>query len=60
MEIPYGFLSHRLHRRLGPESLVLGVFAMLVLTWAIARAADRYDAWKQDRARSTAGPLAPA
>ena len=46
VEIPYGRLSEPFHRRLGPESLLLGVGAMLLLTWAIALVADRYDAWR--------------
>jgi hypothetical protein len=60
VEIPYGFLSRPFHRRLGPESLLLGVGAMLLLTWVIAGAADRYDAWKHGRTRSTAGPVPAA
>jgi uncharacterized membrane protein len=51
VEIPYGHLSHQLHRRLGPESLLLGVLAMLLVTWATAGLADRFDEWKAQRAR---------
>jgi uncharacterized membrane protein len=51
VEIPYGYVSRLLHRRLGPESLLLGVGAMLLVTWGMAGLADRYDGWKAERAR---------
>ena len=62
VEIPYGHLSRPFHRSLGPESLVLGIIAMLLVTWAIAGVADRYDAWKAERVRAaatrrTGGPM---
>jgi uncharacterized membrane protein len=54
VEIPYGRLSDPLHRRLGPQSLLLGVGAMLLLTFEIARVADRYDDWRAGRGREGA------
>jgi uncharacterized membrane protein len=61
IEIPYGLLSYGLHKRLGTGAAVAGVFAMIVVTWAFAVAADRYDAWKAERARRAApAPLVPA
>jgi uncharacterized membrane protein len=54
IEIPYGVLSDPLHRRLGMGAAVLGILAMIAVTWAASAAADRYDAWKAARARPAA------
>jgi uncharacterized membrane protein len=61
IEIPYGLLSLPLQKRLGTGAAVVGVLAMIGVTWASAAAADRYDARKAERARRAApAPLAPA
>jgi len=54
IELPYGALSSVLHKRLTMAWAIGGVFAMIVATWAISVGADRYDAWKVDRARRAA------
>jgi hypothetical protein len=59
VEVPYGFLSARLHRRLGTGEALLGVVAMVGLTWAVSVAADRYQEWKADRARRVAPGISP-
>jgi hypothetical protein len=38
------------------SSAVLGVLAMIAVTWAVSVAADRYDAWKAARARRAPAP----
>ncbi len=62
IELPYGTLSERFHKRLGTQGAVLGVLAMIVATWAASVAAERYGAWKAERARraatSTTAPTA--
>jgi uncharacterized membrane protein len=60
IELPYGVLSGPLHKRLDMAWAVAGVFAMIAVTWALAVAADRYDAWKAERARRAAAPAAPS
>jgi hypothetical protein len=60
IELPYGVLSGSLHKRLDMAWAVAGVLAMIAVTWAIAVAADRYGAWKAERARRAAAPAAPA
>ena len=54
IELPYGVLSRPLHKALGTAAGVVGVVAMAVLIWAASLAAERYDAWKADRARAAA------
>jgi hypothetical protein len=39
---------------------VAGVVAVIAATWAASAAADRYDAWKAHRLRSTPPTAAPA
>jgi uncharacterized membrane protein len=58
VELPYGALSGRLHRRLGMGEAMLAVLAMIALTWLASVAADRYDAWKDGRARARRAALA--
>jgi uncharacterized membrane protein len=59
VELPYGVVSSPLHGRLGTGTAVLGVVAMIGVTWAASAAADRYDARKAARARApTAAPAA--
>jgi hypothetical protein len=58
IELPYGALSSVIHKRLSMAGAVLGVFAMIAVTWAASAAADRYDAWKAERARRAAAPAA--
>ena len=60
IELPYGALSSSLHKRLSMASAVLGVLAMIGVTWAASVAADRYDARKAERARRTAAPTTAA
>jgi uncharacterized membrane protein len=60
IELPYGALSSALHKRLSMSTALLGVVAMSAATWAASAAADRYDAWKADRARRAPPPtMAP-
>jgi len=54
IELPYGVLSARLHKRLGTGSALAGVVAMIFLTWLASEMAERYDAWKARRARAPA------
>ncbi len=58
IELPYGMLSKPVHKRLGTWAGVLGVFAMIAATWAISVAAERYAAWKAERARRGAAAVA--
>ncbi len=58
IELPYGALSSVLHKRLSMAGAVLGVLAMIAVTWAASVAAERYDAWKAERARRAASPEA--
>jgi hypothetical protein len=58
IELPYGALSSPIHKRLSMTGAVLGVFAMIGVTWAASVAAERYDAWKAERARRAAAPTA--
>ncbi|HEY6098365.1 MAG TPA: heparan-alpha-glucosaminide N-acetyltransferase domain-containing protein, partial [Anaeromyxobacter sp.] len=58
IELPYGALSSDLHKRLGMGAALLGVVAMTAATWAASAAADRYDAWKAERARRAVPPAA--
>jgi hypothetical protein len=60
IELPYGALSSAFHKRLSMSTAVLGVFAMIGVTWAASAGADRYDAWKAERARGAAAPPAAA
>ena len=61
IEIPYGALSSALHKRLRIDTALLGVVVMAAATWAASVAADRYDAWKADRARRAVPPaVAPS
>jgi uncharacterized membrane protein len=60
IELPYGMLSSALHKRLGMGTAVAGVVAVIAATWAASAAADRYDAWKAHRLRSTPPTAAPA
>ncbi len=60
IELPYGVLSERLHGRLGTRGAVLGVLAMISLTWTASVAADRYAAWRTERGRRGASGIAPA
>lgn len=59
IELPYGVLSWRLHKRLGLEAAIAGVLGMVAVTWAASVAADRYDAWKAGRARAPQPVPAP-
>ena len=59
IELPYGVLSARLHKQLGTRSALLGVLAMIGLTWAIAAMAERHDAWKAGRSPGAGLPGAP-
>ncbi|HSN91701.1 MAG TPA: heparan-alpha-glucosaminide N-acetyltransferase domain-containing protein [Anaeromyxobacteraceae bacterium] len=54
IEIPYGILSWPIHKRLGMGQSVGAVVAMLVLTWAVSAAADRWDAWRRARRAAAA------
>jgi uncharacterized membrane protein len=56
IELPYGALSSGIHKRLGMGTALLGVAGMIALTWAASALADRYDAWKAERARRAAPP----
>ncbi len=56
IELPYGVVSSAIHKRLSMTGAVLGVLAMIGVTWAISAGADRYDAWKAERARRAAAP----
>lgn len=58
IEIPYGMASGFIHKKLGFGAALVGVLAMIVLTWGCAVAADRYDAWKAERAKRAAVPEA--
>jgi uncharacterized membrane protein len=60
IELPYGVLSRVIHKRLSMAGAVVGVVAMIAVTWAASAAADRYDAWKAERARRAAAPPAAA
>jgi hypothetical protein len=60
IELPYGALSSVVHKRLSMTGAVLGVLAMIGVTWAASVAADRYDARKAERARRAAAPPAAA
>jgi uncharacterized membrane protein len=60
VELPYGVLSSALHKRLGMGTAVAGVVAMIGVTWGASAAADRYDAWKAERARRSAPGAATA
>jgi uncharacterized membrane protein len=61
VELPYGALSERLHKRLGFGAALLAVAAMAALTWAASAAADRWDAWRASRAPKPApGPATAA
>lgn len=61
IELPYGALSDPFHRALGTQATLLGILAMVGVTWALAEAADRYGTWKAGRSRpAAAGPMAPA
>lgn len=60
IELPYGALSTALHKRLGMGTAVLGVLTMIVITWAISVAADRYAGWKAQRVRKAGGPTVAA
>jgi uncharacterized membrane protein len=57
VELPYGSLSSALHRRLSMGRAVLAVLGMIALTWAASALADRYDAWKEGRARARRPPV---
>jgi uncharacterized membrane protein len=57
IELPYGVLSSVIHRRLSLAGTILGIVAMVAVTWAASAAADRHDAWRAERARRTATPL---
>jgi hypothetical protein len=54
IELPYGALSSAIHKRLPMAGAILGVLAMIALTWGASAAADRYDAWKAERSRRDA------
>jgi uncharacterized membrane protein len=58
IEIPYGVASGAIHKRLGTGAALFGVVAMIVVTWGFAVAADRYDAWKAERAKRAMLPEA--
>lgn len=59
IELPYGAASWFLHERLSAGWAFVGVLGMIALTWAISVAADRWDAWKAERARGAASRAAP-
>jgi hypothetical protein len=54
IEIPYGAISAAIHKQLSMQGALLGVLAMIAITWAASAAADRYDVWKAERARAPA------
>lgn len=54
IEIPYGAISAAIHKQLSMQNALLGVVGMIAITWAASAAADRYDAWKAERARAPA------
>ncbi len=62
VELPYGSASRLIHKRLPMWSAILGVAGMIVLIWACSLAADRYRAWRGERARAAADslPVSPA
>jgi len=60
IELPYGALSTALHKRLGTGAAVVGVIAMIVVTWLASEVAERYDAWSAVRARTRAARPAAA
>ncbi len=60
VELPYGVLSRSLHKRLGMGWAVVGVLAMMAVTWALAVGADRLGARRAERARRTAAGTAAA
>jgi uncharacterized membrane protein len=53
IELPYGALSSAWHKKLGTGAAVVGVLAMIVVTWVASELAERYDVWKAERARRT-------
>ncbi|HVP65714.1 MAG TPA: heparan-alpha-glucosaminide N-acetyltransferase domain-containing protein [Anaeromyxobacteraceae bacterium] len=55
IELPYGVLSARLHKRLGTAAGVVGVLAMVAVTWLASEIAERHDAWRARRSRPAAG-----
>jgi len=50
VEVPYGGLTWRLHKRLATGQAVFAVFAMIALTWAASAAMDRWAEWRASRA----------
>jgi uncharacterized membrane protein len=58
IELPYGVLSGPLHKRLDMAWSAVGILAMIGVTWAFAAGADRYGAWKAERARRAISPPA--
>ncbi len=56
IELPYGALSSAFHKRLSMSTAVLGVLAMIGVTWAASASSDRYEAWKAGRARRAPAP----
>ena len=60
IEIPYGLLSRPLHRALGTRGALVGIVAMVAVTWAAAEAAERFQAWKGVPEGKVAPPVAPA
>ena len=59
IELPYGALSSVLHKQLSRSTALLGVVVMIALTWAASVAADRWDAWRAERARPAPPTVAP-
>ncbi len=56
IEVPYGALSSDLHKRLSMGTALLAVVAMSAATWAASVAADRWGAWRAERARRGVPP----
>ena len=59
IELPYGALSGPIHKRLDMGRSILAIVGMIAVTWAFAVAADRYQAWKRERARAAGASPVP-
>lgn len=56
IELPYGALSADIHKQLSLSTALLGVLVVSAATWAASVGADRYGAWKAERARRAVPP----
>ncbi|BDG08119.1 heparan-alpha-glucosaminide N-acetyltransferase domain-containing protein [Anaeromyxobacter paludicola] len=58
IELTYGFWSHPVHRALSLTGTLLGIAAMVAVTWAASAVAERWAAWREGR-RPAAPPPPP-